>query len=107
MAEPYTDKDDKLLKPVAGVHSPEMVLPHVRGLRRGVCEKGVPVPDIAALPDVCGGLRAIRAGSGEVSWSCRSRSAAYGAATAARARSSALTGLQVRERVMRAQELLA
>ena len=104
MAEPYTDKDDKLLNQLLAYISPMYC--RMCGACGGVCDKGVPVPDMLRFLTYVEGygqfalarekflelpehVRGIRCGD-------------CGACTV-----DCPHGVQVRESVMRAQELLA
>ena len=104
MAESYTDKDEQLLKQLQAYISPMYC--RMCGHCGGVCEKGVPVPDVLRfltyvegygqfalarekfleLPEHVRGIRCSDCGSCSV---------------------DCPHGVQVRDRVMRAQELLA
>jgi predicted aldo/keto reductase-like oxidoreductase len=104
MAEPYTDKDEQLLKQLLAYISPMYC--RMCGACGGVCDKGVPVPDMLRfltyvegygqfalarekfleLPEQVRGIRCSDCGSCSV---------------------HCPNGVQVRGRVLRAQELLA
>ena len=104
MAEPYTDKDEKLLTQVLAYISP--LYCRMCGSCGGVCDKGVPVPDMLRFLTYADGygefalarerflelpaqVRAIRCSD------CSSCSV------------DCPNGVKVRDRVMRAQELFA
>jgi predicted aldo/keto reductase-like oxidoreductase len=104
MAEPYTDKDEKLLNQLLAYISPMYC--RMCGVCGGVCDKGVPVPDMLRfltyvegygqfalarekfleLPERVRGIRCSDCGSCSV---------------------HCPNGVQVRDRVLRAQELFA
>ncbi len=104
MAEPYTDKDEKILKQLQAYISPMYC--RMCGACGGVCDKGVPVPDMLRFLTYAEGygqfplarekflelpapVRAIRCSDcGACSVDCPH-------------------GVEVRDRVLRAQELLA
>jgi predicted aldo/keto reductase-like oxidoreductase len=104
MAEPYTNQDDKLLQSLLAYISP--VYCRMCGACKGVCDKGVPVPDMLRFVSYAEGygqfamarehflelpehVRAIRCSD------CDSCSV------------DCPNGVRVRDRVMRAQELFA
>ena len=104
MAEPYTDKDEKLLNQLQAYISPMYC--RMCGACGGVCDKGVPVPDMLRFltyAEGYGQFPLAREKFLELPARVRDiRCSDCGACSV-----ECPHGVQVRDRVMRAQELLA
>ena len=87
MAEPYTQKDEQVLRPQWPSIGPN-VLPHVRRLQRRL-RQGRSGSGHAAVPDLCAKATASSPWPGSASWNCLKRCAPSGAATVLHAPSRA------------------
>jgi predicted aldo/keto reductase-like oxidoreductase len=104
MAEPYTDKDEKLLNELLAYISPMYC--RMCGACGGVCDKGVPVPDMLRFLTYVEGYGQFALARGkflELPEQVRSiRCSDCGSCSV-----QCPNGVQVRDRVLRAQEMLA
>ncbi len=104
MAEPFTEKDERLLTAQLDAIGPKYC--RMCGACGGVCEKGVPVPDVLRFLTYAEGYGQFALGR-EHFLQLGPQVAAVRCADCERARSSVLTGSRSPARLRRAQEWFA